>query len=248
MLKHALAFARRSIPVFPLAPRGKVPLTERGFYEASRDPGTVLAWWQRWPDANIGIPTGLPSGIFVVDVDGDAGEASLHDLEASYGSLPSTVEAITGGGGRHLFFRYRAGIGNRVKFVPGLDVRGDGGYVCAPPSIHPSGRSYAWSVDSAPEIAPAPDWLIERISAPRIRIDWNAPLMTVPNGERNSTIARIAGKLLRQPWLERELVLNLCLAFNDARCVPPLSHAEVRRTVENIARREQARHRKHEPS
>jgi hypothetical protein len=95
-----------------------------------------------------------------VDVDGDDGETSLRKLEAEHGPLPPTIEVITGKG-RHLYFRIgEHSVKNSVgQVAPGIDVRGDGGYVLGPPSIHPSGRAYAWSVDSASEFADAPDWL-----------------------------------------------------------------------------------------
>ena len=90
------------------------------------------------------------------------GEASLFALEAKHGRLPPTREVITGGGGRHLWFKYTGPIQSTTgKIAPGIDTRGDGGYVIVPPSIHPSGRAYEWSVDSGDELAVAPDWLVQ---------------------------------------------------------------------------------------
>ena len=98
----------------------------------------------------------------MLDIDGDQGGASLSNLEANHGALPPTREAITGGGGRHLWFKYTGPIqSTAAKIAPGIDTRGDGGYVIAPPSIHESGRAYVWSVDSVDELAIAPAWLFD---------------------------------------------------------------------------------------
>src|SRR5437870_12189799 len=130
MLATALALSRRGMAVFPCLPRRKEPATPRGFHDASRDPAKVEQWWRTDPNYNVAIATGAPSGVFVLDIDGDDGEAELRKLEAAYGALPSTVEVITARG-RHLYFKMPAhpvpcSVG---KIAPGIDVRGDGGYV-----------------------------------------------------------------------------------------------------------------------
>ena len=108
---------------------------------------------------------GAVSGLWALDVDLDhGGEASLHELEAELGELPRTIESITGGGGRHLLFNHPGyPIKNRVAVRPGLDIRGDGGLIIAPPSIHPSGRRYAWATGCAHKAADAPEWLLELV-------------------------------------------------------------------------------------
>src|SRR5262249_15108592 len=129
------------------------------------DINLVAGWWAT-RTFNIGIATGEGSGIWVLDVDGDEGEATLRGFETKNGTLPPTVEAITGKG-RHLYWRWpgEREIRNRQVSLdfPGIDVRGNGGYVLAPPSIHPSGRSYSWSVDSSDTFEDAPDWLIDLV-------------------------------------------------------------------------------------
>jgi hypothetical protein len=102
----ALLYADRGMPVFPL--NGKKPLTENGFLDASKDATKVRTWWSKWPTANIGIPTGRASRHFVLDVDPrHKGDKSLAEMEKKHGSLPTTLEALTGGGGRHLYFAIR---------------------------------------------------------------------------------------------------------------------------------------------
>src|SRR5262249_58094604 len=114
------------------------------------------------PAANIGVATGKPSGIFVVDVDGVDAEAELRKLEAQHGALPPTIEVITARG-RHVYFKMPAApIRNSTgKLGPGLDIRATGGYVFAPPSIHPTGRRYPWSGDFANALAAAPAYLLQ---------------------------------------------------------------------------------------
>lgn len=224
---------------------GKHPLTAHGVADASKDPTVIARWWRQWPWANIGIATGAASGFFALDVDGEEGQESLRDLEASHGGLPDTVEALTGGGGRHIFFRYPgSGIGNKVGLAPGLDVRGDGGYICAAPSLHVSGRRYEWEVSSCPEevpLAEAPEWLLNLIKsngsgrlAPE---DWEAQ---IPEGQRNIELTRRAGSLLSRGIPPGEVVTML-LAWNEKHCKPPLPEEEVKRIVQSIAGREAAK-------
>lgn len=249
LAQTACAIAQHGMSVFPLRPRAKTPLTLHGYKDASTDMATVQQWWETYPDANIGIATGAVSGCFVLDIDGDDGEASLRTLEALHGALPPTVEVITGGGGRHLYFQYpnRTVPNSASRIGAGLDIRGDGGYVVAPPSVHESGRAYIRSVDSQTSIVAAPQWLLGLILSPQSRedvmgtapsIDWNGLIKEgVREGGRNDAMARIAGKLLRE-LSEPFLAFELCRAVNDARFDPPLNEAELKQTLNSIAQSE----------
>ena len=163
MLKAALAYARRGVPVFPCETSAKRPLTRNGHWAATTDPHAIERWWKRWPSANVAIPTGEKSGVVVLDVDvDDGGPESLARLERVGVPVPKTARARTGGGGIHLFFRYPRGteICNSAGLLgPGLDVRGEGGYVVVPPSR--TRGLYRW-VDTSP-LAEA-SWLIERLA------------------------------------------------------------------------------------
>ena len=163
MIQTALALAARGFHIFPCRPRDKRPATANGLKDATTDPDIIQAWWQQQPDNNIAIATGAASGIFVVDVDGLDAEATLRRLEAEHGALPATVEVITARG-RHVYFKWpQEPVRNSAgKIGAHIDIRGDGGYVLCPPSIHPSGRRYSWSVDSADHIAEAPGWLLAK--------------------------------------------------------------------------------------
>lgn len=149
--------------VFPCAPRSKSPATRRGFYDATASSGQIASWWEKSPGYNAAIRTGEGSGFFVLDPDGLAGQDEVRALEAIYGPLPKTLTAKTPNGYHH-YFRYPAG--RRITNSPvsaNVHVRGEGGYVVAPPSIHPSGVTYEWVDESVP-ITDAPDWLLALVS------------------------------------------------------------------------------------
>src|SRR5689334_4460072 len=137
-LGNAAVASTRGFAIFPCLPRGKAPATQHGCRDASKDLTQVAAWWRVNPTFNVAVATGLVSNVFVLDVDGLDAEASLRKLGEKYGALPATVESITPRG-RHLFFKCEnSAIRNSVSAIaPGLDIRGDGGYVVLPPSIHP---------------------------------------------------------------------------------------------------------------
>src|SRR5215472_6650241 len=247
LLRSALALAQRGTHVLPCVLRGKTPATAHGLNDATIDLTVIAQWWRENPDYNIGAATGHTSGFFVVDIDGGDGEAALRELERENGALPPTVEVITGGGGRHLYFSMPiTKIANSVgKVGPHIDVRGNGGYVLAPPSIHPSGRRYAWSVDTANRIAGAPDWLLARItpgnggsSEATPPSEWRELVANgIAQGARNDTVTRLTGHLLRRyvdPWIALELIRS----WNAARCRPPLADEEIQQIVNSIAGRE----------
>lgn len=221
---------------------GKAPLTPHGVKDASTDERVVRRYWCT-PDANVGIATGAVSGLVVLDVDGPDGVASLAGK-----TIPPTPCVLTSNG-KHFYFRHPGGvIRNFVKKLPGLDLRGDGGYVVAPPSTHLSGKQYMWLPGAehwTMQLADIPNWLLELIGQgqglSRSVEDWRTLTdQTIPAGQRNSTIASLAGLLLRR-YVDPYVTLNLLVAFNDARCIPPLDHDEVARTVDSVARLEARR-------
>jgi hypothetical protein len=157
LLKAALIYAAAGLSVFPLNPRTKKPATKRGFYDATTNPETIRRFW-RVTDRNIGIATGAMS--WILDID-QGGEDHLGHLEAEHGKLPPTRNVITGGGGRHLWFKYTEPMQcSAGRVAPQIDVRGDLGYCISPPSIHENGRRYEWLTDPVAPVAVAPEWLI----------------------------------------------------------------------------------------
>jgi hypothetical protein len=245
----ALGYLARGWSVVPIEPRGKRPLVRwEAFQRHAPGEAEVRAWFARWPDANVGVVTGRVSGLVVLDVDPrHDGAESLAGLERTHGSVPPGIEAETGGGGRHLYFAHPGGVvRNRVGVAPGIDLRGDGGLVVAPPSIHPSGRSYRWREGRAPgesALAALPSWVLEAQGARggHPLAYWRERVRgPVREGERNDAIASLTGHLL---WhgVDPDLASELLLCWNRVRCAPPLSDAEVVRTVDSITRT----HRRH---
>jgi Bifunctional DNA primase/polymerase, N-terminal/Primase C terminal 1 (PriCT-1) len=246
MIRTALALAEKNMAVFPCRPQDKRPATANGLKDATTDVNIIRQWWRQEPQFNLAIATGAVSGIFVVDVDGLDAEVELRRLEAQHGTLPSTVEAITARG-RHCYFRLPdAPVRNSAgKIAPGVDVRGDGGYVLAPPSVHPTGKRYAWSVDCASAFAEAPAWLIDKVVLPAKGVTpplppeaWRELFASgAAEGKRDHTITKLAGHLLRHR-VDPFVCLDLLQSWNVTKCAPPLPDTDIERIVNSVAGRE----------
>ncbi len=172
-LAAALAWAAQGLKVFPCHAAHKRPLTKHGFHDASAEPAQLRRWWAHWPTALVGLPTGAEQGRWVLDIDvrdAKGGDDSLYRLIQAHGDLPDTPLAITASGGFHYHFAWPAGraVVTRTNVWPGIDVRGAGGYVIAPPSVGALG-SWQWEASADPEeglaLAPAPDWLLAAVCA-----------------------------------------------------------------------------------
>jgi hypothetical protein len=147
---------------------GKLPRIKRWPKRATTGDSQIRIWWDESPLANIGILTGHESNLVVLDVDpGHGGTESLHKLFDFYGPLPTTVQSVSGGGGSHYYFRHPGGNIKSTSdsfgpLYPGLDIRGDGGYIIAPPSLHALGEKYRWVEGLEPhctELASLPNWV-----------------------------------------------------------------------------------------
>jgi len=253
LLEAALEYVRRGWPVFPLytvtdqgcscgdpkcSSPGKHPRTANGHKEAANDENLIRKWWEKYPDANIGIRTGEASGSVVLDIDpGHKGDESLACLEQKHDPLPKTVEQKTGGGGRHKLFKYPGvKVTSRVGLAPGLDIRADGAYIVAAPSVHESGDEYEW-VHSPIEnsLAPMPSWLLELVNnnhqlSPSVE-------GAIPEGLRNTTLTSLAGSMRRRGMTEEGIKAAL-LEENSQRCYPPLDKREVEGIAKNVSRYE----------
>jgi Bifunctional DNA primase/polymerase, N-terminal/Primase C terminal 1 (PriCT-1) len=222
LLAAALEFVGRGLPVFPLRPRSKVPATVDGFKAATLDAGQVAEWWERWPDANIGVPTGPVSGFVVLDVDERHG--GLASFEKLRRQLPRTAQVLTGSGGFHYWFRQVGEVRNSAGLLgDGLDVRGIGGYVVAPPSVHESGNLYKWLRG----LEEAADWPADLSKQARKRRNGTAEkaLEIIPEGQRRAALLSVAGKLKRS-GLSGEEILPSLRELNK-RCRPPLDENEL---------------------
>jgi hypothetical protein len=244
---HALHYLDFGWSVIPVRAEDKRPLVRWLDFQARRPTrAEVQDWLRQWPKANLAVVTGKVSGLIVLDVDPQHGGAeSLRQLEREHGPLPHTVQVRTGGGGRHYYFVHPGGVlHNKVSLFIGIDVRGDGGYVVAPPSVHASGQHYEWLASNHPDHTPLahlPAWLLQAIRNEEHRTGhpteyWRQLVRSgVAEGERNNTIASFTGHLL---WhgVDPDIVLELMLCWNAVRCRPPLSDNEVAQTVASITR------------
>ncbi len=196
---------------------GKHPRISKWPVKATTDPQTIKEWWQRWPDANVGLLTGPESGFFALDLDTRSnGDKSLTALMREHGELPKTITQVTGGGGLHFLFTYPPyDIGNTAgKIAEGLDIRGERGFIVAAPSLHKSGRRYKWNT-GADTIADAPDWLLQKLMPVN-----DTSQERIPDGTRNETLASIAGRL-RQQGKNRKDIETALLEINALYCDPP---------------------------
>lgn len=252
-LKSLLVFLDRGWPLLPLhypiaedrcscnkkdcSNAGKHPMTQHGLHDASRDESQILKWWRSTPRANVGIVTGAVSGIVVLDIDPrhDA-IRSLAELESKYGQMPETLKVRTGGDGWHYYFLHPGvQIANKVNLLPGLDFRGDGGYIIAPPSIHKSLRPYIWE-DETQQIAPLPDWLLKILQqrpTPHHVTKAETGGASTKNqtsyfgeGSRNNSLLSVGG-FLKSRGAGVEEISQVLLTLNKSVCNPPLDDKQV---------------------
>ena len=252
-LRAALELAQAGCPVIPLhgfrdgkctcggrknCHPGKHPHILRPSKRATTKESQIIEWWRQWPHANVGLPTGKTFNRFVLDVDLDKGGGdSLKSFERKNGKLPLTQRAITGNG-CHYHFSYPADIlipNNAGKLAPGLDLRGEGGLVVAPNSLHESGRMYRWEPGPFDlPLASASDWLLELIvkiqsdanrSRDKIQIGFFEQLIL--EGIRNETLFKRYACHLRDKGLSVDYIVEICLALNAYKCSPPLKESEV---------------------
>jgi len=268
-LEAALAYARRGWPVFPLhnpdphrgcscleakacRSPGKHPRTRKGLKDASTDPAQIRQWWRLYPLANVGIAMGRKSGLVAIDVDPRAGgDASLCELLEKYGELPNTLEAVTGGGGSHIFFAH-PGVSfknSSSSLGEGLDVKTDGGYVVAAPSLHASGKRYQWRARRSP--AHMPGWLLKLLTQEKPP----APSPAKPSSPRREQGSPIVGAIIPYRARNTQLFKLACSLRGDGagldeieravfdayeqRCVKepePMTEAELRKIAKSAMR------------
>lgn len=215
----------------------------------------VRSWWRRWPQANVIVLTGKVSGIVAIDVDPrHGGDESMVGV-----TIPDTVRTLTGGGGVHHIYRHPGRhLPNATNVLPGVDFRGDGGYILVPRSSHISGTRYEWDTSAHPEdIEPAdlPPWFLDALDSGtryaagthtvRKNGDVDAVIMgeiKVAEGERNEMMTRVVGSLISNRDEEEkgeESIVMLAMLINERSFDPPLAEGEVRTIVQSILRREQ---------
>lgn len=244
----ALFYAGKGWKVFPCKAKDKIPAC-RWRDEGTTDPVKIRKWFSVSPQPNIGIICGKESGIVVLDVDQThGGDDSFTALIANHDILPDTPESLTGGGGRHLIFAH-PGVEVRnsaSKVSLGIDIRGDGGYIVAPPSIHPSGKPYLWEMSSKPSqvpLAQMPDWLLRLAikdqpkDQPPVIESAGAVLGKICAGSRNMTLASLAGTMRRR-GMDSESIYAALQVENEKHCEPPLPEDDVIKIAKSYERYE----------
>lgn len=225
----------------------KHPVVFTGVKAATTNATVIAEWWKRWPWANVGIATGVESGLIVLDIDPAAGgNESFDDMIGKFGKLPDTVEVFTGSGGRHIYFRHPGGVirNSAGKLGPGLDVRGDGGYVVGPGSTHASGGAYGFEASSLPSSTPLadmPTWLLTLVAEDNTPKRFGKTAVgdadVIVEGMRNQYIASLCGTLHRR-GVSKEAIAACIQAENSVRVRPPLTDEEITRTVASILSRQ----------
>ncbi|ALC85734.1 hypothetical protein AM499_07805 [Bacillus sp. FJAT-22090] len=229
---------------------GKHPLTKNGVKDATFDTSIIKKWWTKWPKANIGIACGEASGIIVLDVDlkkNVDGHDTVRELEKSFEVLPHTPVQLSGSGGIHYFFKCNSNIKNGVEFLPGLDLRSDGGYIIGAPSSHISGKEYTWELEHhvlETSIQEAPYWLVQTIINNTGHKYDKKPashyvnlLQGVGEGMRNHSTASLIGYLLRKN-VDADITYELIKIWNETRCNPSQSMEELNKTFVSILKKD----------
>jgi Bifunctional DNA primase/polymerase, N-terminal len=250
MLDGALYLVKRKVPVFPLfhpvfegdtvrcscgkedcRDLGKHPMTLRGHKDATTHVGRVIARWRKYPLANVGLATSATRPVLDIDPR-HGGDETLRKLEAEHGAIPDGLRMLTGGGGMHIPMTApaNADIRNSAgKLGPGLDIRGRDGYICAPPSLHRSGRRYQWANDpNTMKPVRMPDWMVQLLSAPKIKRRMSVEEVqqlvcdnAVPHGMQTESCMKLIGHLLGRN-IDAIVVRELVRSWSQTHCEPPM--------------------------
>lgn len=275
MRKHARAYIRRGWSIVQLwwptsigvcaCPKGnrcgnvgKHPMYDGWSKHPMKTGLEIDLYWSRYPNANIGIVTGAASGLIVLDIDPlHGGWSSLSDIVKAHGRIPDTIISVTGSLGRHILFKH-PGRGDDIKnaegFMQGVDIRGDGGQIVAPPSLHGNGRRYCWHEDGHParmNMSDIPSWVYTFLEMKDLaqrqrnqkmfntqrsrKLDVDS-LPMIGEGRRNTQLCSIAGRLIWEKKTAEE-VAQLIAQINQSKCTPPLGDREIATLVKSACRR-----------
>ena len=244
----AIKYAKRGWSVFPVR-KNKTPYTNNGFKDATTDPQVITNWWKKFPDANVAIATGSKSnGLVIIDIDIDEdkgihGDESFQDWCNNEGLYIDSLTAVSGRGGKHLYFTSTEKYGCKIGALPGVDIKGEGGYIIAPPSIHENGNAYFFDGDEdedeivcLQEDSDAEYFFNEMFKGSSGE---NKPLeipKEVNEGSRNDMIFKMAASLQARGTAD-DIILAACQGYNEKNCHPPLSDEELEGIVTNVLRR-----------
>lgn len=243
----ALECAKRGWAVFPLVPGEKTPAVAGGFKVATTDLDQIEQAWRANPRFNVGIATGgMSNGLLVIDLDVDDskdedGYLTLRSWELEHGELPETVTAVTGRGGLHMLYRVDEPIACSVNSELGVDIRCEGGYFVAPPSLHPNGSRYEWENDPSDYRLAKADAnvlaFVRHVQPERLTRGAKFELPAqIAAGDRNDTMMRFAASM--QARGEDDVFILAALeAANKLRCKPPMGERELQKIVESVTSR-----------
>jgi len=260
MLEHAKYLIEQGFNIFPLLPNSKDPATPHGFKDATDNIEQFIKLLNGKTDFNIGLAMG--SGVIAIDVDPRNGGSETYSEIMVDHQIPDTVRSMTGGEltGMHLFFSVNEEHRCKTQFLPGIDTKGDGGYVVSSPSIHPdTGKRYQWVPGAMPHevsIKPLPDYLNHKkvgkfaLNKEVIRVDdlsFNTAdylkqdvFLPANNGNRNNACTSLAGYLIQQD-IKPKVILSMCQSWNRTN-PEPLQPNEIQRTVESVFRTHENNH------
>lgn len=235
----AMFYAEHNIKTFPVKKQGKSPLCPNGFKSATTDRGILHEWNKKFPNCNIGIPTGTINNIFVVDVDGEIGTQSLIALENKYGKLDAPT--VITGKGKHLYFKMPENVELKCstsKIADHIDIRANGGYVVAPPSVHENRHLYTWKNFALNQDFPeAPNWLISLISNTEKQhspvSDVLKEISNAPQGQRNNTLYKRSISLIGRAMRENLNIADIKENIINAAMQSGLSTEEALKTFDN---------------
>ena len=235
-LEAALKYVDMGLSVIPIQPHSKKPLGAWEQYQGRiADSEEIKKWFAENPDANIAIVTGAVSNVVVIDLDSFEAKEALKK-ELSVFDIQFVPRSRTANG-FHLFFKHPGGIvRNRTGILRKIDVRADGGYVVAPPSKHPSGRTYIWEVPLTPAAPELPPELYDLIVRNGMRQNGNGNKESgrITSGGRNARLTSFAGSMRRR-GMTKEAILAALLVENESRCDPPLEEQEVEKIAKSIS-------------
>lgn len=239
----ALHYAEMGIAVFPLVEKDKKPLTAHGFKDATTDPEKIEEWWTNHPNSNIGIATGdISGGIVAIDMDVDKEKdkdgyhAFLKWCDENFLVLPDSWLSITGRGGYHLIYKSLFPVPTRNGWLEDVDIRANGGYIVAPPSIHPNGTRYEWEQNPEEYQLVTTDDIDVEFVMNSILADTKSntePLKVpdeIPEGHRDEIMFKLACKYQAMGMSDSEMEAALKVA-NQERCKPPLTDKDIRQKL-----------------
>lgn len=245
IMDAALKYAGMGFPVLPVRRDNKAPYTPHGLKDASTNPDVIRDWWKKWENANVAIRT---DGLCVLDIDMDdlsGKDGNFYLLQwqrEHHESFPETWTARTGRGGYHLYYKADKPVSSHIGIIQDVDIRGEGGYTIAPPSVHANGNRYEW-VDGSEEepMACANAAVYHFLEEGRDKpAEGFALPEKISQGKRNGTIFKLAA-CLQGKGLPDAAVLAACAETNKSQCEPPLADKEVKRIVSSAMKYEKGK-------